>query len=500
MNEKKPIPKNNNKQDSIDLLIIGIFKFISSLNSLGLKYLKLYFYNYYISIPAYVIATIIAFKFSYDLNLFNIIEQPLIYIILISILYVSLIISINVMHVVVVLLDVFGYKTYEYTNWKDKQKIKKALFESGVTNEKGRVPSVLSKRSDGDLSIVTLNNHGLSSKEISLKIHKTEAFLGKRIIDVSPNPFDYSQSILKVEETRLTKKVDFENYQDLVKNRLDYVVGKSSTGMIIENISKAPNMAIFGATGGGKSNFFNSFICQQLLHSNFIQFYLFDFKNGIEFADYKDLPFCQLVTEHKHATEYLEKISYEMDRRYKNMKGRRILDYKFHKKDTILICIDEASELLNSKINKGLSTRCSELIARIGKLGRASGIHIIIGTQKPAQCHIPTELTTNLNQRMVFRLNDRADVVNALGKGSVDELGANPGLGIFRKGADKVQVQTLRIQDNEIREIVAKSMENSFFGPMLKECQSEEDFKDELYPELKSTNEAIEGRSINGDW
>lgn len=492
--------KNEKKQDSFDLLIDSFFKLFSVINNAGLVSLSIYGKNIiFVTVSAILtlgLTTLTFFSFEFLANL-----KLIYFAILFCIVgYVFLILVSSFMYLAFFFVSLLGFNVPEYINWKEKQKLNKALKASGVTNEKGQVPHILSRRTDGDLSIVTLHTHGLSSKEISLKLHKTEAMLGKKIIDVCPNPFNYSQSILKIEESALSKHVKFRDFQNLAKNRLDYVVGKSATGIVIENISKAPNMAIFGATGGGKSNFFNSLICQQLLNTHYLQFYLFDFKNGIEFGDYKDLPFCKLITEHKHAVDYLEKISYELDRRYKNMRGKRTLEYKFHKKDTILICIDEASVLLNSSNNKGLSARCSEILAHIGKLGRACGIHIIIGTQKPAQCHIPTELTTNLNQRMVFRLNDRADVVNALGKGSVDELGATPGLGVFRKGADKVQVQTLRITDSDILDIVSKAKENPFYGPMINERTSSEPILQSEDLTIQDQTEENKEEWVNGDW
>lgn len=494
------IKKSEVKTDSFDMLLDSFFKLFSTINSVGLNSLNIYHKN--------LVFMIFSISFTLGLTLWTVLSfnflsnLKVIYLLFVILIigYAFLMIAASLLHFSFFLLSLFGFKVPEYLNWKEKEKFRKAMKESGVLNDKGQVPNIISKRTDGDLSIVTLNTFGLSSKEIGLKLHKTEAILGKKIIDVTPNPFNYSQSIVKIEESTLSKHVKFWDYQKLAKNRLDYVVGKSATGVVVENISQAPNMAIFGATGGGKSNFFNSLICQQLLSTHYLQFYLFDFKNGIEFGDYKDLAFCKLITEHRYAVDYLEKISYEMDRRYKNMKGRRILDFKFHKKDTILICIDEASVLLNSSNNKGLSSRCSELIAHIGKLGRACGIHIIIGTQKPAQCHIPTELTTNLNQRMVFRLNDRADVVNALGKGSVDELGSTPGLGVFRKGADKVQVQTLRITDSDILGIVNKAKENPFYGPMINDRPSSQPVELSTDVTVQEHTEKTEEEWVNGDW
>jgi DNA segregation ATPase FtsK/SpoIIIE-like protein len=164
--------------------------------------------------------------------------------------------------------------------------------------------------------------------------------------------------------------------------------------------------------------------------------------------------------------------------------------------DRIVVAIDEASVLFtvekSSRSTRATAEKARDLTDRIAKLGRAAAINIIIATQKVVKETIDTRVQTNINARMVFRVNTVASSMTVLGNKLASELPEIQGRGIWSVGSRDIEVQTPFLDIDEVAErleVLAKKFERgrkSFFGPMLAQAKAED-----------KTNNAFEAEGVD---
>lgn len=93
-----------------------------------------------------------------------------------------------------------------------------------------------------------------------------------------------------------------------------------------------------------------------------------------------------------------------------------------------------------------------EAFGNLAKQGRAAGINLILATQKIEKSAIPTQVTDNIDGRMVFRITSIAGSVQALGNNKATKIKKIPGRGIWRFGQDYFDVQTPFISEEDVKE------------------------------------------------
>lgn len=163
---------------------------------------------------------------------------------------------------------------------------------------------------------------------------------------------------------------------------------------LCERIINAPHTLICGSTGSGKSTLINSTIC------TFIATYpkcraliLIDTKK-VELYQYRNLPFIlDYADEINDVIMVLTKINTLMRNRYETMRNKGVKRYY---DGDIWLIIDELADLMNC----ARANEIKQLVTPILQLGRASGIHIIAGTQAPNRRTIPAEMTSNFTMRI----------------------------------------------------------------------------------------------------
>ena len=213
------------------------------------------------------------------------------------------------------------------------------------------------------------------------------------------------------------------------KSPLTIALGKDIVGSpFVTDLAKLPHLLIAGTTGSGKSVGINAMILS-LLYKNSpdeLKFIMIDPKM-LEFSMYEDIPhlLTPIITEPKKAITALDAMVKEMDRRYKIMakaKVKNIEGYnkKFDEKmPYIVIIIDELAELM---MTSGKDVEVS--IARLAQKARASGIHLIVATQRPSVDVVTGLIKTNLPSRISFRVSQKID-----SKVILDQFGAETLLG-----------------------------------------------------------------------
>ncbi len=222
--------------------------------------------------------------------------------------------------------------------------------------------------------------------------------------------------------------------------KLPLALGKDTVGRpVITDLSRMPHLLVAGATGTGKSVCINAMVNSLLFKysPDLVKFIMVDPKR-IELSLYDDIPHLlhPVVTNPKEATAALKWAVKEMERRYglllekgvRNISGynAKVLKEKAESQGTgsellpyIIIIIDELADLMMVS-----SKEVEDSIARLAQMARASGIHLILATQRPSVDVLTGLIKANFPARISFQVSSKVDSRTIL-----DRIGAERLLG-----------------------------------------------------------------------
>ncbi len=199
---------------------------------------------------------------------------------------------------------------------------------------------------------------------------------------------------------------------------LTLALGKDIVGNpFITDLKKLPHLLIAGTTGSGKSVGVNAMILS-LLYKNppdQLKLVMIDPKM-VEFSIYADIPhlLTPIITDPKKAIGALQSVAKEMERRYSLMseyKVKTIDSYNEQAENNgveafpyLIVVIDELADLMMTG-----GKEAEFPIARIAQMGRASGLHLIVATQRPSVDVVTGLIKTNLPSRASFRVGTKID-------------------------------------------------------------------------------------------
>ncbi len=284
------------------------------------------------------------------------------------------------------------------------------------------------------------------------------------------------------------------------KSPLTLALGKDIVGEpFVTDLAKLPHLLIAGTTGSGKSVGINAMILS-LLYRNSpdeLKFVMIDPKM-LEFSIYNDIPhlLTPVITEPKKAITALNAMVKEMERRYKlmaKMKVKNIESYNKKAKEKlpyIVIIIDELADLM---MTSGKDVEYS--IARLAQMARASGIHLIVATQRPSVDVVTGLIKANLPSRISFKVGQKIDskvildqfgAESLLGRG--DMLFTPPGItGLLRLHAPFTTEEEIEKVVEFLKSQREVEYDNSIINTIENESGVEEDIEDvdELFEEAK---------------
>lgn len=261
---------------------------------------------------------------------------------------------------------------------------------------------------------------------------------------------------------------------------LTFGMGKTINGQpMCADLASMPHLLTAGATGSGKSVAINAFLCSVIMKASpdDVRMILVDPKM-LELSVYEGIPhlLMPVITEPEKASLALKWATHEMERRYKlmqlaavrNLSGFNAFVEKatperldalcqasgeevIHKLPYILLVIDELADLMMTAPKDVESS-----IQRLAQKARASGIHMVLATQRPSVDVITGVIKANLPCRIAFQVVSKhdsrtiLDLIGAdklLGKG--DFLLQRPGIGRLER------IQGAFISDDEVINLVA---------------------------------------------
>lgn len=235
-----------------------------------------------------------------------------------------------------------------------------------------------------------------------------------------------------IETIYLKEILDSEIYKK-ASSPLTLALGKDIVGQpFVTDLKKLPHLLIAGTTGSGKSVGINAMLLSLLYRNSpkTLRLIMIDPKM-LEFSIYNDIPhlLTPVITEPKQAVTALSNLVAEMVKRYKMMseiQTKNIENYneKIAKEGGeelpyIVVIIDELADLM---MTSGKDVEF--YINRLAQMSRASGIHLIIATQRPSVDVVTGLIKSNLPSRISFRVGQKID-----SKVILDQMGADALLG-----------------------------------------------------------------------
>jgi S-DNA-T family DNA segregation ATPase FtsK/SpoIIIE len=277
---------------------------------------------------------------------------------------------------------------------------------------------------------------------------------------------------------------------------------------IIADLAELPHLLIAGATGSGKSVCINNIILSIIykLNPETVKFIMIDPKR-VELNIYNGIPhlLIPIITDISQAIKVLNWVISEMEKRFKIFAeaGVRNLDgYNEYVRninnDTkplpyIIIVIDELADLMLSS-----PVKAEESLCRLAQMTRATGIHLIIATQRPSVDIITGSIKVNFPSRIAFAVSTQVDSRTILDLNGAEKLLGNGDMLFSPVGASKpIRAQGAFVVEKEIRNVVSYLMKHSPSPEYEQEVleykkskvllrETEEEEEDELFNEAVS--------------
>jgi len=258
---------------------------------------------------------------------------------------------------------------------------------------------------------------------------------------------------------RLGSLMNYPEFQQ--SGPLGFVLGRDVSGEpIFADIEKMPHLLIAGATGSGKSILMHSLITS-LLYKNSpqtLRLVLIDPKR-VELSIYDGVPhlITPVITENKKALGVLKWAIQEMDRRYEILQRAGSRDVKsYNAKNSaealpyILIGIDEMADLMSS-----FGREVEGAVVRLAQMARATGIHLLLATQRPSVEVITGLIKANIPARIALQVASQIDSRTILdGAGAEKLLGHGDLLFLSAELSKPKRIQGSYITEEELKSVV----------------------------------------------
>ena len=250
------------------------------------------------------------------------------------------------------------------------------------------------------------------------------------------------------------------------RSRLSLALGKDISGSpYVADLARMPHLLVAGATGTGKSVSVNAMILSILFKATpeDVRFLMVDPKM-LELSAYEGIPHLMtpVITDPKKAAGALRAIVSEMGKRYKLMaeKGSKNIEKYNQRMDDdgegdakrlpyIVVIIDELADLMMTS-----GKDVEECLVRLSQMARASGIHLMIATQRPSVDVVTGLIKTNFPARIAFQLPSKTDSRTILDAGGAETLLGEGDMLFLPPGTSRLQrIHGVYVSEAEIKKV-----------------------------------------------
>jgi len=259
----------------------------------------------------------------------------------------------------------------------------------------------------------------------------------------------------------LRELVESQPFQE-GKSKLTFALGKDVAGnAFVANLERMPHMLIGGATNAGKSVCLNTLIASLLFRAtpDELKFVMIDPKR-VELTLFDGIPHlaCPVVKDVKVAAGILRSVVQEMERRYqvfervavRNLAGYNEKVPKEERLPFMVVVVDELCDLMMQ-----CAAEVEGTITRLAQLARATGIHLVIATQRPSVDVITGVIKANISSRIAFAVSSHHDSRTILdSKGAERLLGSGDMLFLPIDASKPARIQGCYVSEKEIEALV----------------------------------------------
>jgi len=279
---------------------------------------------------------------------------------------------------------------------------------------------------------------------------------GQSVVGIEvPNVVSSVVSLRGVIETSTFQKME-------TRSKLSLALGKGAGGEAgVADLSRMPHLLIAGATGSGKTVCLNSIICCLLLHNipDNIRLILIDPKR-VELTPFNSIPHlaAPVIVNNDKALEVLRWLNHEMDERYHQLAraaARNIENYNKNKQGKekmpyLVLVIDELADVMLAGFDE-----VEHILCRLAQLARATGIHLIVATQRPSVDVVTGLIKANFPTRISFAVTSQVDSRTILDGGGAEKLlGKGDMLYMPTEAAKPKRLQGCFVSDAETERLV----------------------------------------------
>jgi len=247
------------------------------------------------------------------------------------------------------------------------------------------------------------------------------------------------------------------------KSKLTLALGQSVSGEpIVTDLAKMPHLLIAGTTGSGKSVCMNAIISCILMHASpsEVRFVMIDPKR-VELSAFRPIPhlaFSNIVVDMDKVVGTLQAVIHEMESRYRkfasiavrNIDGYNRSPRANDKLPYWVVIIDELADLMMAA-----PFEVERQICRLAQLARATGIHLVVATQRPSVDVITGLIKANFPTRIAFAVSSQVDSRTILDMAGAEKLlGRGDMLYMAPDAAKPKRLQGVFVSDEEIEKLV----------------------------------------------
>ncbi len=246
------------------------------------------------------------------------------------------------------------------------------------------------------------------------------------------------------------------------RSKLAIALGKGAGGEAMAgDLTRMPHLLIAGATGSGKTVCLNSVICCLLLHNSpdDVRFIMIDPKR-VELVTFNGIPqlLAPVVVDTDKAIKALRWLNQEMDSRYRQFAKAGARNIEGYNKDRapgeglpyLVLLIDELADLMMTA-----SDEVEHALCRLAQLSRATGIHLVVATQRPSVDVVTGLIKANFPTRISFAVTSQVDSRTILDMvGAEKLLGRGDMLYMPTEASKPKRLQGSLVSDAEIERMV----------------------------------------------
>ena len=279
---------------------------------------------------------------------------------------------------------------------------------------------------------------------------------GKPIVGIEvPNTISSVVSLRGVIETSAFQKI-------MSRSKLALALGKGAGGeAVAADLSKMPHLLIAGATGSGKTVCLNAVICCLLLYSvpSELKFIMIDPKR-VELTLFNSLPqlATPVIVDTQKALGAMRWLNSEMDKRYQKLAAVGVRNIEAYNKGKqgeermphLILIIDELADLMMAGFDE-----VEHILCRLAQLARATGIHLVVATQRPSVDVVTGLIKANFPTRISFAVTSQVDSRTILDIGGAEKLlGRGDMLYMPTDAAKPKRLQGCFVSDAEVERLV----------------------------------------------